>query len=416
LAADDIFRSLRHRNFRLFFTGQVISQVGNWLTLIAQALLVLKLTHSGVAVGLLTACQFAPVLLFGAWAGLVADRSDKRVLLLIEQTVAMVQSFALAFVAFMPHPRVGAIYAIAVVGGFTTAFDNPARRAFGVELVPPADVQNAVALNSAIMTGARVIGPALAGLLIATAGFGWCFLVDGLTYIAVLIALWRIDRHDVHNAPAVERGRGQVRAGLRYVREVPVLRVSLIMMAVVGTLTYNFNVVLPLFVTRSLDGATWQFTTFYAVLSIGSVIGALWVARREGANLVDVVRGLIAFGTSMTLLAAAPNLTFAFPIGVAVGMSSIIFMTTITSIVQLRADPEMRGRVLALQAMVFLGSTPIGGPILGAICDAFGARAGLLVGGGAALGAAAWGWTMSRRFPEATRTSPVIVDVAANLP
>jgi MFS family permease len=411
LAADDTFRSLQVRNFRLFFTGQVISQVGNWLTLIAQALLVLKLTHSGVAVGLLTACQFGPVLLLGAWAGLVADRSDKRRLLLIEQTVAMAQSFVLATIAFLPHPPIGAIYAVAVVGGLTTAFDNPARRAFVIELVEQDDVQNAVALNSAIMTGSRVIGPALAGLLIATSGFGWCFLLDGLTFIAVLVALWRIDPTEVHPSPVAERGRGQVRAGLRYVRDVPVLRISLVMMAIVGTLTYNFSVVLPLFVTESLGGETWQFTILFSVLSAGSVVGALWAARRSGVDLRHVARALGAFGLSMCVLAAAPNLGLAFPAAIAVGLSSIVFMTAVTSIVQLRADPVMRGRVLALQAIVFLGSTPIGGPVLGAICDATNARVGVLVGGAAALAAGGWGWTQARQQHDVPLEGPIAVDV-----
>ena len=177
------FESLRVRNFRLFFSGQLISQIGNWLTLIAQALLVLKLTDSGFALGLLAACQFGPVLVLGAWAGLVADRSDKRKLLMIVQTFAMMQSFALAFIAFMHHPAVAAIYAVAVLGGIATAFDNPARRAYVVEMVPEANVQNAVSLNSALMTGSRVVGPALAGVLITTVGYGWTFATDGLSYL-----------------------------------------------------------------------------------------------------------------------------------------------------------------------------------------------------------------------------------------
>src|SRR2546423_8852796 len=195
--ASATFRSLRVRNFRLFFTGQLISQVGNWLTLVAQTLLVLKLTDNGVALGGLAAAQFGPVLVLGPWAGLVADRSDKRKLLMIVQTIAMAQSFVLAALAFSGHPPVLAIYAVALVGGLTVAFDNPARRAFVVEMVPEEDIQNAVSLNSALMTLSRVVGPALAGLLVATAGFGWCFLSDGLSYIAVLWALWRMRPADL---------------------------------------------------------------------------------------------------------------------------------------------------------------------------------------------------------------------------
>src|SRR3954454_3163106 len=183
-ATRETFKSLHTRNFRLFFFGQFISQIGNWLTLVAQTLLVLDLTNSGVAVGMLTACQFAPVLLFGAWTGLTADRSDKRTLLLIVQPFAMVQSFPLAALAFSGNPPVWAIYAVAACGGLALAFDNPARRAFVVEMVPEEDMQNAVSLNSAQMTSSRIFGPALAGLLASTVGFGWCFTVDGLSYIA----------------------------------------------------------------------------------------------------------------------------------------------------------------------------------------------------------------------------------------
>jgi len=188
-AANATFRSLRVRNFRLFFGGQLVSQAGNWMTLIAQTLLVLHLTHDGVAVGLMTACQFLPVLLFGAWAGVIADRSDKRRLLIGIQTFAMVQSFALAALAFMDHPPLISFYLLAMAGGLATAFDNPARRSFVVEMVPEQDVSNAVSLNSALMTGSRMVGPALAGVVIQLAGYGWCFAIDGISYIAVIAAM-----------------------------------------------------------------------------------------------------------------------------------------------------------------------------------------------------------------------------------
>lgn len=391
------FRSLGVRNFRLFFAGQFVSQVGNWMTLVAQALLVLRITDSGVAVGVLTACQFLPVLVLGAWAGLVADRSDKRRLLMGVQTLAMLQSFALGALAFLDDPPVAGLYALALAGGVATAFDNPARRSFVVEMVPESHVQNAVSLNSAMMTSARVFGPALAGLLISTVGYGWAFVGDGLSYLAVLVGLWLIDPTGVRAAPVATRGKGQVRAGLRYVRQVPVLWISLVMMTVVGTLTFNFSVVYPLFVTRTLGGDDTAFTLLFSVSSIGSLLGALATASRKTAELRHVALASLAFGTAMAVLAAAPSLTVAYPLSVLVGATSIAFMTTSTAIVQLRADPVMRGRVLALQAMVFLGSTPVGGPILGWICEAWGARAGLLVGAAAALGAGVWGATMVKR-------------------
>src|SRR5579871_2295821 len=212
-ATADTFRSLQVRNFKLFFEGQLVSQVGNWLTLIAQTLLVFELTHSGVALGLLSAAQFGPVLILGPWAGLVADRSDKRRLLLVIQTIAMCQSFALAALAFTGHPPVLAIFGVALIGGVTVAFDNPARRAFVVEMVPPEDMNNGVSLNSALMTSSRVVGPALAGLLVVTVGFGWCFLVDALSYIAVLIALYMMRTEELHPAPVTPKAKGQVREG-----------------------------------------------------------------------------------------------------------------------------------------------------------------------------------------------------------
>jgi MFS family permease len=402
------FRSLRVRNFRLFFTGQLISQIGNWLTLIAQTLLVLKLTNNGFALGLLAACQFGPVLFIGAWAGLVADRSDKRKLLIAVQSLAMVQSFALASLAFMHHPPLIGLYVVALAGGFATAFDNPARRAFVVEMVPETHVQNAVSLNSALMTGSRVVGPALAGLLIQTVGYGWCFLVDGLSYIAVLAGLAMMRTSELRERPVSPRGSRQVRAGLRYVRTVPDLFIPLVMMAIIGTFTFNFSVVMPLLVKRTLHGDDRTFTLVYSVISVGSLVGALMSARRTTIEVRQVVVSAMAFGGAMLLLAATPNLAFTFPIGVLVGASSIAFMTSSTALVQLRADPAMRGRVLALQAIVFLGSTPIGGPIVGAVCQVLGPRFGVLLGGVAACAAGVYGWRVTRaRTVDVSLCSPI---------
>jgi MFS family permease len=408
-ATRETFKSLHTRNFRLFFFGQFISQVGNWLTLVAQTLLVLHLTNSGVAVGMLTACQFAPVLLFGAWTGLIADRSDKRKLLLIVQTFAMVQSFALAALAFSGNPPVWAIYAVAACGGLALAFDNPARRAFVVEMVPEEDVQNAVSLNSAQMTSSRIFGPALAGLLASTVGFGWCFTVDGLSYIAVLASLWMMRPSELRPSPVAIKAKGQIRAGLRYVRNMPDLLIPMVMMAIVGTLAFNFSVVMPLFIERTFHGDDGTFTIFFSVLSIGSLIGALWTARRKEIYIRDLVVASFAFGITMLLLASSPSLALAFPLAIMMGIGSIGFLTASTAIVQVRADPAMRGRVLALQAMVFLGSTPIGGPIVGAISDYWGARAGVAIGGIACLVAAAIGLAAVRREEAgAIRPGPVV--------
>jgi MFS family permease len=405
-ATRETFRSLHVPNFRKFFVGQLISQVGNWLTLIAQTLLVLHLTNkSGVAVGVLAACQFAPVLFLGAWAGLVADRSDKRKLLVIVQVIAMAQSFALAALAFSGHPPVWSIDLVAVIGGCTVAFDNPARRAFVVEMVGDEDVSNAVSLNSALMTSARIIGPAFAGLLVILTGYGWCFTLDALSYIAVIVAFLKMNPAEIRLPPVTERARRQIRAGLRYVRTVPDLWIPLLMMAVVGTLSFNFQVVLSLFVEKTFHGGNGMFTLLFSTTAVGSLMGALSTARRRTIETRDVIIASTAFGIAMFVLAASPSLAIAFPLGIALGFTSISFMTASTAIVNLRSAPEMRGRVLALQAIVFLGSTPIGGPLLGVVCDAYGARAGLIIGGAAALGAALFGILVVRRH---ARQAPVV--------
>ena len=385
------FASLRVRNFRLFFIGQGISQVGTWLNMIAQTLLVLRLTDSGIALGLLTATQFGPVLLFGAWAGLIADRSDKRRLLVHLQTLSLVQGVAMAALATMDAPPLAGIYLLAFASGLVTAFDNPARRSFVVEMVPEQQVTNAVSLNSALMTGARVVGPAVAGLLVVTLGFGWTFLIGGLSRLAVVRGLTLMRSEELRPAPLLTRAKGQIREGLRYTASVPRLWLPLVMVAIVGTLAFNFQVVFPLFVRDDLGQSPSAFTLLYSVVSLGSFVGALAVARRSGTTVRFVAASSIAFGLAMALLAIAPNQGVAYVVGPLIGLSSIAFMTSATALVQIEAVPEMRGRVLALQAMVFLGSTPIGGPIVGWIAEEFGARWSIAVGAAACLLAGLWG-------------------------
>lgn len=249
----DTFRSLQVRNFRLFFVSQTISQTGTWMTMVAQTLLILDLTGSGVLLGFLAAAQFGPVLLFGAWGGTLADRFDKRQVLFFTQVGAMAQSLVLGLVVLTGNASVGNVLLLATVQGILTAFDNPARRAFVVEMVPPANVANAVSLNSALMTTARVLGPAFAGLLIGLFGYAWCFLGDALSYLAVIAGLALIRPSELFSAEKVERGRGQVRQGLRYAFSSRDQLVPLVMMAVIGTLAFNLSVTTP-FSSR----ARWQ--------------------------------------------------------------------------------------------------------------------------------------------------------------
>ena len=295
------------------------------------------------------------------------------------------------------------------------AFDNPARRAFVVEMVPEADVNNAVSLNSAVMTSSRIVGPALAGLLIATASYSWAFALDGLSYIAVIVGLWMMNPAELRPAPVAERGKRMVRAGLAYVRRVPDLWIPLAMMAIVGTLAFNFQVVLPLLVKRTFHGDDTTFTILFSIISIGSLIGALSTARRQRITIRHIIVASTAFGVSMLLLAVTPNLAWTYPIGMVVGWSSISFLTASTAIVQVQAAPEMRGRVLALQAIVFLGSTPIGGPIVGFVSQAWGPRAGIALGAFACLFAAGFGYVAARRAHLGGALGPVEHDTASTL-
>jgi MFS family permease len=385
------FASLSNRNFRLFFAGQFISQIGTWLSMVTQTLFVLRLTTSGLTLGLLVACQFGPVLVLGPLGGAASDRMDKQRLLLATQTAAMVQSLVLAAAVATDVASLPVVFALAAVQGTITAFDNPTRRAFVVEMVEPDQVTNAVSLNTTMMTGSRVFGPALAGVVLGAVGFARTFLLDGLSYIAVLAALLAMRRSELHPAPPAPRAKGQIRSGLAYARCETNIWVPLVMCLIIGTFAFNFSVTIPLLVTETLGGADTTFTLLFSILSLGSVAGALWTARRSSVPPRQVVLAAVAFGVTMLALAASPNLVAAIPAAVALGAASVTFMTSATAIVQLTAKAEFRGRVLALQAMVFLGSTPIGGPIIGKIIDVGGPRAGIAVGGLACLVAAAWG-------------------------
>lgn len=396
------FLSLRNRNFRLYFSGQIVSNTGNWLTNVALVLLVLKITGSGFAVGVLAACQFGPILLLSAWAGAVADRSDKRRLLLLTQSLEMAQSIALAILAFMPHPPLGGLYALAVGGGILLAFDNPLRRSFVTEMVPAEDRPNAVVLYSVIVNVARIFGPALAGLLVVTVGYGWCFTVDAGSYLAVLACIALMRTVELHRPPRRPRTTREVRAGLRYVLSLPSLWISFIMLAVIQMLAYNFTVTLPLFVTDTLHRPSTVFTILYAVFGAGAVVCGLVVAHRSLVRLRHAVMGAFALGLAMLLLAAVPGVGLAVPAVFLVGMASILYLTATTAIVQVEARPEMHGRVLALQTVLFGGGTFIGGPILGWIADTMGGRAPLVLGAAVCLGAAVFGFLANRHYLSST--------------
>ena len=389
--------SLRWRNFRLFFIGQTISQTGNWLTNIALTLLILHRTGSGVALGLLVACQYGPILLLSAWAGVIVDRTSKRNLLYVTQALEMCESLALAALAFMHNAPLAAFYVIAVAGGTLLALDNPVRRSFVNEMVPTDEIPNAVTLYSAMNSMARIAGPAIAGLLIVTVGYGWCFTADAMSYAAVLTALAMMRSAELHRLPVTPRGGGQVRAGLKYVFGVPDLWITFVMLLLIGILSYNFAVVFPLFVEKGLHGGNGTYTLVYSAFSAGGLVGALLVARRSTVTIRTVAVAAAGLGAAMLVLSAVPSIALAFLVATLVGAASVAYMTATTSIAQLRTEPRMIGRVLALQTVLLVGTAPIGGPILGAIADAVGVRAPVLIGGVAALAAAAFGVLAARR-------------------
>jgi MFS family permease len=392
------FSSLKVRNFRLYFFGQIISNTGNWLTNVAIILLVLKLTHSGFDVGVLAACSFGPILLLTAWAGAVVDRSNKRHFLLLTQSLEMLQSFGLAALAFMHHPPLAGLYALAIVGGIFLAFDNPIRRSFVSEMVPGEQIPNAVVLYSLVVNISRIFGPALAGLLVVTTGFGWCFTLDALSYLVVIGCILRMRPGELFSRPMAAKTKGAVREAIQYIRSSPVLWINFVMLTSIGVFSYNFNVTLPLFVTSALHGSTTSFTILYSIFSAGAVLGGLIIARRNAVQLHHVIVGAFALGGAMIILAGAPGTRFALPAGFLLGLASIMYMTATTTIVQVRSRPEMVARVLALQAVLLFGTTPVGGPLLGWLSDTRGGRTPILLGGIVAVGTGFFGYYANKRF------------------
>jgi len=397
-AAGTTFRSLRVRNYRLYFTGQLISVSGTWMQSIAQAWLVVRYLapkgQAGVDVGFTMALQFLPMLLFGAWGGLVADRVDKRRLLFGTQAAAGVLGLALGLLVMLgPGPAGSAhlweVYLLALLLGFVNMLDNPARQTFVIEMVGRDDLPNAVSLNTIVMNGARVIGPAIAGALIATVGLGVCFLTNAASYVAVIVALALMRRSELLPAERVVRAKGQLREGLRYAWHTPNLRDPLVLVFVVGLLAYNFTVILPLFARETFHGGAGTFATLTSLMAGGAVVGGLVVANRGRPNIHRLTAIGMVFGCLIAAVALSPTLVTACVLLVFMGALSIGFIATANATIQLRVAPSMRGRVMALYAMGFLGTAPIGAPLVGWISQTSSPRVALLVGAGATVVASA---------------------------
>ncbi|TPW29311.1 MFS transporter [Pararhizobium mangrovi] len=397
---DETFLALKTRNFRLFFIGQTISNTGNWLTRVALILLVLKLTGSGFAVGIVTACEFLPLLLLSAAAGAMADSVDKRKMLLVTQALEMVQSLALALVAFLPNPPLYALYLLALLGGILLAADNPLRRSFVTEMVPAEAIPNAVVLYSTIVNLSRVFGPTLAGLFITLFGYGPAFAIDAASYIAVIACLFAMRPGDLFREASTGRKPKAVRAGLAYVRTQRRLWSSLAMMLAIGIFAYNLNVTLPLFVHRTLNGSDATFTILYSLFSAGSLIGGLVVANRSLVAIRHILAAACGMGVSLVTFSFTSDVVTAAIVMFLSGMVTIVYMTSTTAIIQVEARRDMHGRVLALQAVVMGASRVVGGPALGTLSDMAGARIPFVVGGIACLVAAVFGFLVNRRFAD----------------
>jgi MFS family permease len=389
------------RNFRLFFIGQAISMSGTWMQTVAQGLLVLELTGSGTALGVVTALQALPVLLFGAWGGLVADRLSKRSILYATQALFGISSVLLGLVVLTDVVQLWMVYAVATFHGFLKVFDNPTRQTFVREMVGTERLTNAVSLNSTMMNLARVIGPTIAGVMVATVGLSACFLVNGFSYIALILVLLSMRADELHPAPTIAPARGQLAEGFRYAWSTPVIRNVLLMMAIIGTFTYEFNVTLPLLAEFTLGSGPGGYAALTSAMGVGAVIGGLYTAGRRRSTPRMLVISAALFGGSMTLVSFAHSMTFAFAAMVIVGFFSINFTSLGNVTLQTASDPAMQGRVMSLWTMAFLGTTPIGGPIVGAIGEHAGARWGLLIGAAAALIAALIGLQALRDRPQA---------------
>lgn len=411
-----MFAALREPNFRLYFAGQSVSLVGTWAQRVAQSWLVLELTGSGTALGLVVAAQFLPVLLVGPYGGLVADRADKRRLLMVTQTALGALAAVLGVLTVTHVVTLWMVVLFAVAFGCVSAVDNPTRQTFVPEIVGRDLLRNAVSLNSVVVNAARAVGPAAAGLVIAAVGVGVCFLANAASFAAVLLALTLIRPARLLPAEPVVRGPGQVQEGLRYVGDVPALWVSLAMMALIGTLAYEFQVVLPLLARSSLHGDARTYGFLTSAMGVGAVIGGLRVAARGRIGVSPVVVAAGAFAVALGAAAVVPSLGAELAALAVVGAASTTFMATSNTTLQLISAPSFRGRVMALRSVMFLGTTPIGGPIVGAISQGFGARAGLAVGALACLGAAALGVVMLRHMPPEHRLIPhrSTVDAAAS--
>ncbi len=380
--AGQTFAALVVRNFRLYFIGQIISVSGTWMQSVAQGWLILQITHhNAFLLGVSIALQYLPMLLFGSYGGVLADRYNKRIILYFTQGSSGILALLLGICVLLHAVSLPLVFVIAVLNGISNLFDVPARQAFVQEMVGRNLIANAVSLNSVIMNAGRLIGPAIATLFIALTGTAGCFIANSVSYLAVITALVAMRDSELTPIRRERPGKGQLRSGLRYAWGTPLIRTVLLSVVMVGTFAFNFTTTLPLLVQVTFhDEHASAYGYLLGAMGLGAVIGGLYVARRSRPT-VKLLAGLgLTFGISMTVVALAPNMTVAALALVVTGGSSIAFVSTCNATLQLNSREEYRGRVMSLHGIAFLGTTPIGAPIVGAIVAATNPRVGLLVG------------------------------------
>lgn len=383
---------MRFRNYRLYFFSQIVSFSGTWMQGIAQAWLVLELTGSGTALGTVVAMQFLPTLLLAPYGGVIADRFEKRRLIMVTQTLAGLLALTLGVLTLTGVVELWMVYVIAAGFGAVTAIDNPSRQTFVMEMVGPADIANAVTLNSVVVNAARAIGPAIAGVIIATVGVGECFVANAVSYLAVIVALVFIRTSELHPTTRAVRAPGQLRQGFQYAWNTPMLRTTLAMLAVIGLFAYEFTTTLPLLSEFTFGAGSAGLATMTALMGVGAVVGGLVIASSGPPTIPRLVAVAASFGLLLIVVSLMPTIALVYLVMPFVGAASVGVISLSNATLQLNADPQLRGRVMAIFSMALMGSTPIGGPLMGWIGETFSARISLLIGGIAAVLAAVYGW------------------------
>ena len=377
----ETFRSLRTRNYRLYATGQLVSLAGTFMQTVAQAWLVLKLTGSGTALGLVTTLQYTPILVVGGVAGVLVDRVDRRRLYLWTQTLAGLEALVLGMLTVTGSVRLWMVYVMAGALGLITALDQPVKSSIVLDLVGPADLTNAISLNMAMSNTSRVLGPALAGVTIAVLGVGPCFLLNAASFGAVIVALLLMRPEEMHPAVLQQRERKQFRKGLAYVRRSPELLAILVMSALFFGVAWEFDVVLPLVARYTFHGGAGIYGLLTSAMGIGAVVGALLTAARNDPSKSLLTTTGIAFAATLLFAAAAPSIPVEFVAMALVGATGIALASVCSSRLQLQAAPGMRGRVMALWSVAVVGTRPLGGPLVGYVSQHLGPRFGLGLGG-----------------------------------